>query len=391
MSNVRYRQLDGLRAIAVVMVLYAHFFAAGGSFWGHVGVRLFFVLSGFLITRLLLEARSAAEFEPLAAIKTFYIRRALRIFPPYFGLLGFVWLANLEQSKRVLAWHALYLSNFWYALRDEWTPWILCHTWSLSIEEQFYIIWPLIILLAPRRSIERICIGVILFSLAFRLYWPVTGTPSLTRDLLPPASMDALASGALLAAWRSRTALSPQWMRMSWVPLAGAFLILLWLRPMPVPAIQDWARWIGLEILPLVPLVMIVSYCSAGLGGYLGRLVECPPLTALGRISYGVYLFHAIVLALTVKAQPWIPINVSEQGPGRFLIAGAGTLMLASISWLVLEKRINALKSHFPYVVSRDRSSAQGLHGTKAQGGPAYLRDPIDDSDALPNPQSSIN
>ncbi|MEK1851877.1 MAG: acyltransferase [Phyllobacterium sp.] len=391
MSNVRYRQLDGLRAIAVVMVLYAHFFAAGGSFWGHVGVRLFFVLSGFLITRLLLEARSAAEFEPLAAIKSFYIRRALRIFPPYFGLLGFVWLANLEQSKRVLAWHALYLSNFWYAFRDEWTPWILCHTWSLSIEEQFYVIWPLIILLAPRRSIERICIGVILFSLAFRLYWPVTGTPSLARDLLPPASMDALASGALLAAWRSRTALSPQWMRMSWVPLAGAFLILLWLRPMPVPAIQDWARWIGLEILPLVPLVMIVSYCSAGLGGYLGRLVECPPLTALGRISYGVYLFHAIVLALTVKAQPWIPINVSEQGPGRFLIAGAGTLMLAYISWLVLEKRINALKSHFPYVVPRGRSSAQGLHGTKAHGGHAYLRDPIDDSDALPNPQSSIN
>jgi peptidoglycan/LPS O-acetylase OafA/YrhL len=373
------------------MVLYAHFFAAGGSFWGHIGVRLFFVLSGFLITRLLLEARSAAEFEPVAAIKSFYIRRALRIFPPYFGLLGFVWLANLEQSKRVLAWHALYLSNFWYALRDEWTPWILCHTWSLSIEEQFYIIWPLIILLAPRRSIERICIGVILFSLAFRLYWPVTGTPSLTRDLLPPASMDALASGALLAAWRSRTALSPQWMRMGWVPLAAAFLILLWLRPMPVPAMQDWARWIGLEILPLVPLVMIVSYCSAGLGGYLGRLVECPPLTALGRISYGIYLFHAIVLALTVKAQPWIPINVSEQGPGRFLIAGAGTLTLASISWLVLEKRINALKSHFPYVVPGDRSSAQGLHGTKAHGGPAYLRDPIDDSNALPNPQSSIN
>jgi peptidoglycan/LPS O-acetylase OafA/YrhL len=178
---------------------------------------------------------------------------------------------------------------------------------------------------------------------------------------------------------------------MSWVPLAAAFLIVLWLRPMPVPATLDWARWIGLEILPLVPLVMIVSYCSAGLGGYLGRLVECPPLTALGRISYGVYLFHAIVLALTVKAQPWIPINVSEQGPGRFLIAGAGTLMLASISWLVLEKRINALKSHFPYVVPRDRSTAQRLHGTKHHEEPAYLRDSIDDSDALPNPQSSMN
>jgi peptidoglycan/LPS O-acetylase OafA/YrhL len=391
MSNVRYRQLDGLRAVAVAMVLYAHFFAADGSYWGHVGVRLFFVLSGFLITRLLLEARSAAEFEPIAALKSFYIRRALRIFPPYFGMLGFVWLAGLEESKRVLAWHAFYLSNFWYALRDEWTPWILCHTWSLSIEEQFYVIWPLIILSAPRRSIERICMGVILLSLAYRFYWPVTGTPSLARDLLPPASMDALACGALLAAWQSRTALLPRWMLVSWVPLAAAFLILLWLRPVPVPVTQDWARWIGLEVLPLVPLVMIVSYCSQGLGGYLGRFAECPPLAALGRISYGVYLFHAIVLALIVKAQPFIPINVSQQGFGRLLIAGAGTLVLASISWLVLEKRINALKDFFPYVAPKEHTTAQAPYGTKAPGIPAYPYRAIDDSDALPNPQSSTN
>ena len=155
---------------------------------------------------------------------------------------------------------------------------------------------------------------------------------------------------------------------MSWVPLAATFLILLWLRPTPMPMTLDWARWIGLEILPLVPLVMIVGYCSAGLGGYLGRLVECPPLTALGRISYGVYLFHAIVLAFVVKAQPWIPINVSEQGFGRLLIAGAGTLVLASISWLVLEKRINALKDFFPYVVPKERSTAQAATRDESPG-----------------------
>jgi peptidoglycan/LPS O-acetylase OafA/YrhL len=383
MSDVRYRQLDGLRAVAVTLVLYAHFFATDGSYWGHIGVRLFFVLSGFLITRLLLDAREAAEFEPAAALKSFYIRRALRIFPPYFVMLGFVWLANLEESRRVLVWHGLYLSNFWYALRNEWTPWVLCHTWSLSIEEQFYVIWPLIILLAPRRSIDRICIGVIVFSLAFRLYWPVTGTPSLARDLLPPASMDALACGALLATWRARTTLTPVWMRMSWLPLAVASLILLWLRPVSLPMTQDWARWIALEVLPLVPLVMIVNYCATGLGGYAGRLAESPPLTALGRISYGVYLFHALVLAMVVKAQPWIPVNVSEQGMGRFLIAGTGTLIVATISWVVLEKRINALKSFFPYVTPKHGAAGPRRNGRGGEPLPAYLHAQIEEGNSL--------
>ena len=220
MSNQRDIQLDALRAIAVTMVLYSHFFAAGGSsFLGHLGVRLFFVLSGFLITRLLLEARAAAEFEAGPALRSFYIRRALRIFPPYFAVLGLVWLTDLEQSRGSLLWHALYLSNFWYALRNEWTPWLLCHFWSLSIEEQFYIAWPLIVLLAPRRRIEAITIGVIALSLAYRFYWPVTANTALARDLVPPASMDALACGALLAMRAARGAALPQWMPVSYTHL----------------------------------------------------------------------------------------------------------------------------------------------------------------------------
>lgn len=358
MPNVRDRQLDGLRAVAVTMVLYAHFFAEDGSVWGHIGVRLFFVLSGFLITRLLLDARRADRYEPSTALKSFYVRRALRIFPPYFALLGFVGIVNLEGARSNLPWHALYLSNFWYALHDEWTPWVLCHTWSLSIEEQFYVVWPLVILLAPRRSIERICIAVIACSLAYRFYWPVTGTPGLMRDLLPFASMDALVSGALLAAYRARTSAWPKWMTLSWMPLAAAFVILLSLKSTPMTPTLEWATWIGREVLPLVPLTMLVGCCSTGVGGYLGRLVESPPLTALGRISYGVYLFHPIVLSLVVKAQPWIPVNVSQQGSGRFVVAGAATLMLASISWSVFEKRLNLLKRHFPYVAPRDHSSA---------------------------------
>jgi peptidoglycan/LPS O-acetylase OafA/YrhL len=351
MGNTRDIQLDALRAIAVTMVLYSHFFAAGGSsFWGHIGVRLFFVLSGFLITRVLLEARSAAEFETGAALRSFYIRRALRIFPPYFAVLGFIWVFDLEQARPSLLWHALYLSNFWYALRNDWTPWVLCHFWSLSIEEQFYVAWPLIVLLVPRRRFEPICMGIILLSLAYRFYWPVTATPALARDLLPPASMDALASGALLACWRSRGAALPQWMRLGWPAFAAAFLMIEWFVPAPPDPTLEWARWLLLQVLPLVPLMAIVAACSSGLGGTLGKLAELPPLLALGRISYGVYLYHPILLSLAVKSQPWIPLNVSEQGPGRLLVASAATIVVASISWVVFERPLNRLKRHFPYV-----------------------------------------
>lgn len=395
MSRARDRQLDALRAVAVSLVIYAHFFATAGSNWGHVGVRLFFVLSGFLITRLLLEARSAAEFEPATALKAFYIRRALRIFPPYLAVLGFVWLLDLEQSRGALIWHALYISNYWYALRDAWTPWVLCHTWSLSIEEQFYLIWPLIILFAPRYSIVRICIGVIAFSLAYRLFWPLTGTPSLARDLLPPASMDALASGALLAAYRARSEVWPQWMRLGWMPLASAFLALQWFGSSFSTPTQAWAAWIAVEIMPLIPLVMLVGCCSSGLGGPVGRLAELGPLAALGRISYGVYLFHPIVLSLIVKAQPWIPVDVSSQGAGRLIVAGTATLVIASASWLLFEQRINAFKRHFPYVISRQRkdtaaytklASATGSSGRAPDvARVAYLHDPVDRRKTLPD------
>ena len=366
MSLARDRQLDGLRTVAVSMVLYHHFFAVDGSVLGHLGVRLFFILSGFLITRLMLDARFSVGYQSGAALKAFYIRRALRIFPPYFAMLGFIWFVNLEGARGSIKWHALYLSNVWYALRNEWTPWVLCHTWSLSIEEQFYIAWPLVILLAPLRLIAPICVAVIAFSLTYRFYWPFTGTPSLARDLLPPASVDALVAGALLAVHRRRTECWPAWIGLSVVPLTTAATIVLWLKSVPMAPAAEWLTWIGAEVFPLIPLVVLVGCCSSGVRGAFGHFLERPSMTAVGRMSYGVYLFHPVVLSLVVKAQPWIPVNVSEQGPGRFVIATTATLMLASISWLAFEKPLNQLKRYFPYISSARTQVSPSMRRSQA-------------------------
>ncbi|RDJ05806.1 acyltransferase family protein [Rhizobium grahamii] len=366
MSPARDRQLDGLRTVAVSMVLYHHFFAVDGSVLGHLGVRLFFVLSGFLITRLLLEARFTVDYQPDTVLKAFYIRRALRIFPPYFAMLGFICLVNLEGARDGIKWHALYLSNFWYALRNEWTPWVLCHTWSLSIEEQFYVAWPLVILLAPRRLIASICVAIIAFSLAYRLYWPFTATPSLARDLLPPASVDALVAGALLAVHRRRTEVWPRWIGLSLAPLTAAAIMFLWLKSVPMTPALEWLTWIGAEVFPVIPLVVLVGCCSSGVSGAFGRILERRSISTIGRISYGVYLFHPVVLSLVVKAQPWIPVNVSEQGPGRFVIATAATLMLASISWLTFERPLNQLKRYFPYISPAQAHTSSPIQLNKA-------------------------
>ncbi|WDZ81670.1 acyltransferase (plasmid) [Ensifer adhaerens] len=366
MLNMRDRQLDGLRAAAVSMVLYAHLFAADDSHLGHLGVRLFFVLSGFLITRLLLDARSAAQFEPAMALKSFYARRAVRIFPPYFGMLSVLWLVNLEGARDGWVWHALYISNFWYALRDAWTPWVLCHTWSLSIEEQFYIAWPLLVVLTPRPLLGRVCVGVIASSLAYRFYWPLTGEPSLARDLLPPASMDALAAGALLAVHRSTFMSWPRWMMVSWLPLSILSSALLWARSTSTGPVLDWLVWIGLEAFPLIPVAMLVGCASTGFGGRVGRLLELKPLTALGCVSYGVYLYHPVVLALVVKAQAWIPIDIAEQGLRRLLVAGSATLIVAAVSWFAFEKPLNALKRHFPYVRANSSSGVVPMNTGQA-------------------------
>lgn len=327
-------------------VLYAHFLVAE-TLAGHLGVRLFFVLSGFLITRILIDVREDRGFQIRTALTSFYIRRLLRIVPAYFLLLFTAFALGAVEETGTIKWFVTYLANFLYAIRDAWNPWVLGHTWTLSIEEQFYALWPLIVFLAPRGRLQLLCWIVIAISLAFRFYFPVTFEPSLARDLLPPASMDALGAGSLLAVWRA-DGKTPSGSHLAiWAALClSVALPVLFFEP--VSALGEWLAWVALELLFLPVFIFAVNGAVEGFGGPAGRVLANRHVRFLGRISYGIYLYHFLVLWAVMTYLPDIP-TIAQNGPVRFLLCGSLTIIVAILSWFLLEHPINTLKRHFPY------------------------------------------
>lgn len=219
------RQLDGVRALAVIMVLMTHlwtypielpvlnrFFAVG---W--VGVDLFFVLSGFLITSILLKSRRDERY-----YSAFYARRALRIFPLYFAVLFFVFgllpfLGSTVSVQNNALFYVLYLSNFAIA-SGGWQVFMLDITWSLSVEEQFYLIWP--ILVRWVEHIEPVCWSVALLLPLLRLALWTAGVDWIWLHMMMPLRADAFAVGALLA-------LRPQRFQKLLLPLCTVFMALV--------------------------------------------------------------------------------------------------------------------------------------------------------------------
>lgn len=141
--------LDGLRAFAVGLVIYSHWMPGHYQFklpWGSAGVQLFFVLSGFLITGILLRCRTSVA--RLSALRAFYVRRILRIFPLFYCVLLLAYVLNIEPVRETVFWHLPYLSNFYFFSIGRWDG-DISHFWSLAVEEQFYLFWPAIVMFVP--------------------------------------------------------------------------------------------------------------------------------------------------------------------------------------------------------------------------------------------------
>lgn len=391
----RYPALDGVRGIAVLAVMTFHFFlfgkmasmgvvdrvAAGTAAAGWAGVDLFFVLSGFLITGILFDARGKPNF-----LRNFYARRVLRIFPLYYGVLVvfFVVLPHLFSSSSVIRanthgqlWFWSYLSNVHVALHG-WsaTSEYVDHFWSLSIEEQFYLLWPFVVAALSRRVLLRTCGVVAAVSLLLRIWLRAHDLPN-AAFALTATRMDALAIGAFVAlAVRGpdelRTML--RWVR-PMLATTVTMIAAIWIARGGFDKNDPVVGTIGFTLLALsFGGIILLAIHPAGGGSPMTRLFRSESLRALGKYSYSLYVFHQPVALLLVSvgiSAAAAPALWGSALPGELAyaaIAGTISLIAAMLSWHLFEKHFLKLKIRFAVMT------------------PALPDGPVDASWALANP-----
>ena len=360
----RVLELDGVRGIAVLLVLAFHFVGLALDASGHTalralkkalglswsGVDLFFVLSGFLIGGILLEQRDSPTY-----FRTFYVRRACRILPLYVLLVAaaFLWRGGVEDGwwaavpwlggEFYPAWsYATFTQNFLMAEANAYgTNW-LAATWSLAIEEQFYLVLPLALWLAPPRRLPWILLCAIVSAPVIRLaFLELHRHQGYPAHVLMPARADALLLG-VLGAWALRhdglrRVLSEA--RGALYALAGILLAgvaLLTVRGAGVGGFR--MGFLGGSWIALLYLLFILIAVTEGRGP-ISAITRLSPLRALGHISYGVYLLHQPVAGLLFgPVTGGEPRLSTASDAGLMLLAVAVTLALASLSWIVLER-----------------------------------------------------
>jgi peptidoglycan/LPS O-acetylase OafA/YrhL len=298
--------LDGLRAVSILMVLGFHQLGPftgwlGTRLNGWVGVDLFFIISGFLITFILLKERARRG---TFSLRNFYIRRWLRICPAFYAFLTFmfVWmLCRGEHYYSSFAVAGLYLTNV-----DLGAGWGLCvpaacllHTWSLSVEEQFYLVWPGLLKLAGNRAL-RICLFLIAAAYFWRLYLVSAGAGWLRISTGLDTKLDSIMLGVAVALLWSKSDFQAKARQFFGAPIVmPALLIILgvacFLLGHPGTETQPWFFW-GFKLpLVLVLLTTLMLGLLSAPGCAAARLLSTKFLVWTGRLSYSLYLWHVVV------------------------------------------------------------------------------------------------
>jgi peptidoglycan/LPS O-acetylase OafA/YrhL len=360
-TSTRIPALDGLRGIAILLVLLRHSVAGtetSSHFWYPVlvalrlswsGVDLFFVLSGFLIGGILLDARASSNY-----FRTFYIRRAFRILPVYGVFLALylgrhaaahVITSQLGRTSPLpIPWFSFltFTQNFWMVAFGWFGPMALAPTWSLAVEEQFYLTVPLLIRRMRARTLFIVLVCIVLLAPVVRAILPhLIAHGDFATYVLMPCRADALGMGVLAALALRNAKLKEQiknsaWLLYSVAALTFAGVVFLTIRSTNQyqPPISSW----GLSCLALFYTSILVIAISRA-GGILERFLSIGLLRGLGTIAYCTYLIHEILIETLRKLlQGYASFsNAAVWSIGGALGVGI-TLVIASVSWRVFER-----------------------------------------------------
>jgi len=333
-------------------------------------VSLFFVLSGFLITGILYDTRNDERY-----FKNFYARRSLRIFPIFYLVLALC-VALTPILHFSWQWGHLsflfYLGNFFanrnwslYVLESPTHPLLsinLAHFWSLFVEEQFYLIWPVVVFwIRDRKTLIRLSLTVILVVLFLRVgmvwFLPINVAERFAFRMLPTRADDLLMGGALALLLRDPKGCP--WLRRSWVLLIFGFVAFF--------SIACWRGNFGFtDPYNLTVGLTLVSIASAGLigssiqeGTLISRALSTRPLRIIGKYSYGFYVYHVLFTKALIAYFLWCMALVRSMAIAGLIYSSTcylATLVVSCLSYQLFEKRFLAMKSRFQYATRRTLS-----------------------------------
>jgi peptidoglycan/LPS O-acetylase OafA/YrhL len=328
-------QLDGLRAVAVAAVVIYHWFTPPFAL-GQWGVTLFFVLSGYLITQTILSLRASGL--PLhTAARIFFLRRTLRLFPAFYLVL-LVSVLLYDDIRRDWLWYAAYVSNILMEIRPHFSA--LKASWSLSVEEQYYIVWFFVVMLVPARRLPWIIAVAFVTEPLVRCTWLFPDHQAF-RTWTLWANCDGLVLGALLCRLETANKELPL-SRAALIALAAALGVLA----AALPPQSQWYSPIA-SVLVSTLCAGIVWHARRPLTGVAGAFLSHGAVVYVGRISYGVYLYHVILPGLVnasgLSHLPGIWRLFEGGSLLGFLVHCTLTIAVASVSFRYFEMPIRRL------------------------------------------------
>lgn len=360
--NINYlKQLDGLRFIAVSLVLIDHWSGDALHFpISYLGVCMFFVLSGFLITRILLQAKqkdTTLQRNHGFSLKQFFVRRTIRIFPIYYLTILVLYILNEPPIREKIWWYLTYSTNIYIAIKQTWLG-TSDHLWSLAVEEQFYLFFPFIVFFVPTRYLTKVLYGFIGISVLLRLFFYLNDTAWMTPYVLMPTCLDAFGMGGLLAYFfynnneKVKSFITNKtWLLVSLILYVG---IVIWGKQFEEG--HNIITVVFLRLFESFFSLFLVGNAAYGFTGLTKDFLENRISVYLGRISYGLYIYHKFIynfyydspthpISRILKKLPFIAENISLKIIFLYLI----TIGIATLSWFLIEKPINRWKEKFGY------------------------------------------